>query len=49
VEMGPRLKLKFLYYKEDSGQQIDGEEGDVPQLLNPEMGGGNDEEEENNE
>ena len=48
--MGPRFKLKFLYYKEDSGQQIDGyEDGDAPRLQNPEMGGGNDEEEENNE
>lgn len=37
--MGPRLKLKFLSYKEKKGEveEVEGEE--VPALENPEMGG----------
>lgn len=38
VEMGPRMKLKFISYKESSGRhEEDGEE--VQQLKHPEMGG----------
>ena len=40
VQMGPRLKLKFMSYEEKSGKvNYEGEEEEVEELQNVEMGG----------